>query len=194
MSPAGVDKPVTPLYPTPMNVSAQSITSTPTFMGIVADAVFDDPYANSPFKPLKSLASRTKGAAFERIISEILTDQGHEVLPPQSSEYDRLVDGKRVEIKGSFLWGNRGYFRWQQIRANQEYDAILFLSFYPDYLDVHFATKEVAIQNLSAADSEGRYPHNQHGGMTQDSGTYYMQGVPEDFPWLTPFTAETKFI
>lgn len=177
-----------------MNISAQNIASTPTFKGIVEDAICADPYINSPFKPLKSLASRTKGAAFERITSDILTTQGHEVMAPLSSEYDRLVDGKRVEIKGSFLWGNYGYFRWQQIRANQEYDYILFLSFFPDRLEIHFATKDTAIKHLSTPDSDGHFPHNQHGGRNQDSGTYYMQGVAEDFPWLTPLTAETKFI
>lgn len=191
MSPAGVDKPCTPLYPTPMNLSAQNITSTPTYMGIVADAVRDDPYANSPFQPLKSLASRTKGAAFERIISDVLTGQGRDVKPALSTDYDRLVDGKRVEIKGSFLWGNRGYFRWQQIRANQEYDYILCLSFFPDRLEVHYASKEDAIKHLSKADENGNFPHNQHGGMGYDSGTYYMQGLAEDFSWLTPLTTET---
>lgn len=176
-----------------MNISARSIASTPTFMGLVEEALCVDPYINSPFKPLKSLASRTKGAAFERIIADALTNQGHDVKPPQTTQYDRLVDGKRIEIKGSFLWGNRGYFRWQQIRANQEYDYILFLSFYPDRLEVHYATKETAVKHLSSADENGNYPHNQHGGMSQDSGTYYMQGVAEDFSWLTPLTAETKF-
>lgn len=176
-----------------MNISASSIASTPTFKGLVESAVCADPYINSPFKPLKSLASRTKGAAFERLLAEVLTGQGHEVEPAQSSEYDRLVDGKRIEIKGSFLWGNRGYFRWQQIRANQDYDYILFLSFFPERLEVHYATKETVIKHLAAADGNGNYPHNQHGGMSQDSGTYYMQGTSEDFPWLTPLTADTKF-
>lgn len=145
-----------------------------------------DPYLDSAFFLLKQMSSRTKGAVFESIISEMLTRDGHQVERAQSSAYDRLVDGKRVEIKGSFMWGDTDSFRWQQIRPKQEYDYIIFLAFYPQSLKAFASNKEDCNEYVLEKDDKGHFIHNQHGGKTATSDTFLIQGAPEDFPFFTP--------
>lgn len=145
----------------------------------------DGAYRDSPLLPLKQVSSRRKGAAMERITHRHLTEHGYTVKRSDSSQHDRRVDGYTVEIKGSFLWED-GTFRWQQIRVDQNYDYLICVAFYPDRIEYYACTHAVAARELKTLDADGFYPHNQHGGKTVDSGTYFIQGLPRDFPWLRP--------
>lgn len=156
----------------------------------------EDPYANSPFLGLKSLSSRTKGAIFEKIVEEKLIEEGYCVASPKSSEYDRLVNGKRVEIKGSFLWGTSSYFKWQQLRPEQSYDYAIFLAVYPDRIDFFGATKKDIDSYVLQKDSCGNFRHAQHGGNKGVSpNTFLISGSPSDHKGLlTPLSTFLKGI
>lgn len=147
----------------------------------------DDLYQESPFLPLKKLSPRTKGSHMEAIVERHLRNQGYQVAKATNSQHDRRADGLQLEIKGSFLWNTSpAEFRWQQIRVDQQYDYLVCAAFYPDRVEYYGCTHEVAFAELTKRDEQGRLPHNQHGGKTADSGTYYIQGLPGDYPWLQP--------
>lgn len=148
----------------------------------------DATYSDSPFLPLKALSSRKKGAEFEKIFDTYMTRAGYEVKRADSSDFDRFVDGHRVEVKGSFLWAGK-QFRWQQIRTAQQYDYLVCLAFYPDRLELYSCSRTEAERHLTRKDAEGNCSHNQHGGKTGDSGTYFIDGLPADFPWLKTLSA-----
>jgi hypothetical protein len=145
-------------------------------------------YDDSPFLDLAKLSSRTKGAEFERIFDWWATSQGHTCTKARTTNYDRLVDGQRIEIKGSMLWDN-GTFRWQQIRTRQDYDILALMAFHPDRLELYGCTRATAHEHLARQDEHGHWPHNQHGGKTVDSGTFLLAGQPSDFAWLQPLDA-----
>lgn len=148
-------------------------------------ATQSSPYADSPFRPLWEMSSRRKGAHMEATLHTLLEESGYEVLRGGSSEFDRTVNGLKLEIKGSFLWdGAHQRFSWQQIRLDQDYDLLALLAFYPDRLLILGATKQQVTEHLGVQDAEGRWPYNQHGGSSVNSGAFVMNGLPEDFPWL----------
>jgi len=91
-----------------------------------------DPYLNSSFRVYKEMSSRKKGKYFEMIVAEYFEKQGYSVTRSSNSDHDRIINGKKVEIKGSILWGEGTHFRWQQIRPSQDYfpkDFTWFRSF-----------------------------------------------------------------
>ena len=151
---------------------------------IMSDAKTDI-YKDSPFKIYKDLSSKKKGAEFEKISQEYAERGGLWVLPPLSSEHDRIIENfGKTEIKGSLLWGDGTNFRWQQIRPAQDYDTMVFLAVYPDRIDLYSASKETVRDAVEVQDERGYWPHNQHGGMKVNSGTFFLDGMPEDFPWM----------
>ena len=154
-------------------------------------AVSVDIYKDSNFKVFKDMSSKKKGAEFERIVEEYAIRLGNTVAPPESSEHDRKISGiesqwgiKKAEIKGSFLWGTGTHFRWQQIRPGQDYDVMVFLAIYPQKINFYYATKDVVKAAVEIQDERGYWIHNQHGGMKVNSGTFFIDGMPEDFPWM----------
>ena len=165
------------------SLSQNQFEETDVFQDLL-DTVSTDPYSNSKFKILKDLSSKKKGKYFERLYTEFKLSQGVSVSKPSNSNHDRIVDGKKVEIKGSFLWGDSNSFRWQQIRTNQDYDIVVFIAVYPDEIKFYQADKETVCSHLEVQDSQGNWIHNQHGGKTTNSGCFFIDGLPEDFTWL----------
>ena len=83
-----------------MKLTAQTIKETFTFAEYEQDKD-TNPYADSPIKLFQDMSSKKKGAAFEKLVTEILVDQGHKVSKPKgSTDYDRLVN----EIKVCLLY------------------------------------------------------------------------------------------
>lgn len=152
----------------------------------VDELIENDSYNRSIFKNLKRLSSKRKGKYFEMLVEEILTNRGYDVEKPSSTDHDRIVNSLKLEIKGSFLWDDKYVFRWQQIRLKQDYDLICFLALYPDRVELLGATKQDVRDNLEITDEYGRWIYNQHGGKKVNSGTFFIQGVPEDFTWMKP--------
>ena len=145
-----------------------------------------DPYNGSPFKVYKEMSSKRKGKYFELLFEEYADNMGWKVEDPDNSNHDTKINGKKVEIKGSLLWGSDGsQFRWQQIRPAQDYDVIVFIAIYPDRIEFHGASKEDVSDFVQTPDKDGNYIHNQHGGKTVNSGTFFLDGFPEDYKFMT---------
>ena len=82
------------------------------------------------------------------------------------------------------LWGEGTHFRWQQIRTNQDYDIMCFVAIYPDRIELHGATKEVVKSQVEVQNEKGEWIYNQHGGKRTNSGTFVIDGMPNDFKWF----------
>ena len=152
----------------------------------VMTAVETDIYKDSPFKIYKDLSSKKKGAEFEKLVEEYAKNMGLWVRPRSDDGHDRIIESlDKTEIKGSLLWGPKyTNFRWQQIRPNDDYDNIVFLAVCPDRIDFYYASKDEVSEVVEVQDERGYWPHNQHGGMKVNSGTFKIDGMPEDFSWM----------
>ena len=173
-----------------MKFSSTQISESFTFLEYQQDTDCN-PYADSPIKLFQDMSSKKKGAAFEKLVTEILTDQGYIVEKSKgTTDYDRLINGQRVEIKGSLGWVTDGkitHYRFQQIRQSQDYDIVLFVFLTPDEVILKGCTKEVAMEKLSFQDEKGFYPHNQHGGKRVNSGTFCIDTTPGELDWMIDF-------
>tara|TARA_B100001175_G_scaffold233827_1_gene200254 strand:+ start:1085 stop:1621 length:537 start_codon:yes stop_codon:yes gene_type:complete len=150
-----------------------------------------DPYADSQFKPIKDLSSKRKGRFFEVLTEEYVENLGWKVSKPTNSDHDTIINGKKVEIKGSFLWvvdGQLTHYRWQQIRPSQDYEVMIFLAVDPKNIRFYAADKQEVADFVTVQDSNGNYPYNQHGGMTVNSGCFRIDGYPKDFPFMRSLT------
>lgn len=146
----------------------------------------NDPYKNSPFRIYKQMSSKKKGKYFELIVQEYLKKQGYKVDKALNSDHDRVInDTIKLEIKGSLLWGEGTHFRWQQIRPSQDYDIICFVAVYPESIRFYAATKYEVKSIVEVQDGNGHWIYNQHGGKTMNSGTFFLDGMPEDFSWFS---------
>ena len=146
-----------------------------------------DPYSDSKFRPIKNLTSNRKGRFFEQLTEDYVTEFGWKVSKPENTEHDTIINGKKVEIKGSFRWvvdGKLTNFCWQQIRPSHDFEYIVFLAVDPRKCEFYCGTKQEVTDFVTIQDSNGNYPYNQHGGMTMNSGTYRIDGMPKDFPFF----------
>ena len=87
-------------------------------------------WKGSPFEWIKYRPSRSIGAIGEKIVASWLSLHDFNVARSPDSEADRLIEGKRVEIKFSTLWKN-GTYLFEQIR-DQNYDFAVFLGVSPN--------------------------------------------------------------
>ena len=169
-----------------MNISASLISETSTYNDY-ADANQVNPYNGSPIQLFQEMSSKKKGAAFEKLISEILTSNGYKVEKASHTDHDRQINGYKIEIKGSLGWVTKGkitHYRFQQIRESQDYDYVLFAFFTPTDVILKVAKKSVAMRHLSYQDENGFYPHNQHGGKRVNSGTFCLDCNPGEIEWM----------
>lgn len=151
----------------------------------IATEIESDPYRGTAFYALKSSSSKKKGAYFEKIYQEYMESKGCVVQKPKNSDHDRIVDNRKKEIKGSFLWEGGSHFRWQQIRPAQDYDDVVFVAIYPDRIEFYEAEKEVVRAAVEVQNDKGEWIHNQHGGKKKNSGTFFLDGFPSNFAWMT---------
>ena len=173
-----------------MKLSSQAVADSFTYLEYEQETE-TNPYAGSPIQLFQNMSSKKKGAAFEKLITEALIEKGHTVSKPKgSTDYDRLVNDVKVEVKGSLGWVTNGkitHYRFQQIRESQDYDIVLFVFFTPDEVILKGCTKEVVMQHLAIQDENGFYPHNQHGGKRVNSGTFCIDTKPGELDWLVDF-------
>lgn len=133
-------------------------------------------YDGGPFADLARLTPHSKGAVIESMVEELMKALGNEVKRSGTSDYDRVIDGHKSEVKGSLLWNGKNTFCWQQIRMFQDYDLIYFVAVYPQKADVFVVTKN------TFSDMIDKYGFaNQHGGAEHDSDEYWFSGRPDDF-------------
>jgi hypothetical protein len=133
----------------------------------------DPRWMTGPFSHLKSLAPRSKGSRMEKIAEEIFRQRGHTVTKATSTDNDRVVDGSKVEIKGSTITKNSDdCFSFLQIRPAQEYDFLVLETFWFDgTVKFHRIPKDAVLQYVA-----DRVFVPQHGGNKGNSGTFCYNG------------------
>ena len=147
-------------------------------------------WAGSPFKWIKDYPIKKIGQIGEDIVSNFLRDKDFSVLDAPGSEADKIVNGKRVEIKFATL-SKDGKYIFNQIR-DQKYDILLCVGVSP--MDAHgWVSPKNNINNgdfpTESRDSvRGRYSFGlQHGGDEGDGNTWQLSlTVPHSPPWMKP--------
>ena len=89
----------------------------------------NDPWSGSPFAWIKTRPSRQVGSIGEQLVAGWCAAKGLDVTRTGDTEADRVIAGRRVEIKFSTLWESGDYV-FQQIR-DQRYDIALLLGLSP---------------------------------------------------------------
>lgn len=134
----------------------------------------------SPFAWIRQLPSRRVGAIGDGFVSQILSAHGFTVSKPNSSEYDMVVNGLRLEVKFSTLWETNKY-KFQQIR-DQDYDGAMFLGISPDVAHMWYVPKAALMDAWERGQLLG-----QHGGQGARE-TAWCEIVPNEIPqWLAPY-------
>lgn len=135
-------------------------------------------WEHSPFAWLNSWPpSKTKGAIFESVVHRWCEGLGYRVGPTGDSEADRVIGGKRFEIKGSTLWG--ASYKFQQLR-DQNYDAVICLGVSP--LDAHcwIVPKSIVLMKWAAGEIGP-----QHGGRSGRDTAWLWVDPEEPQEWLS---------
>lgn len=137
----------------------------------------DDAWKGSPFEWIKVRPSRQKGAVGEKLFAGYLEANGFDVSRSPDSEADRIINGKRVEVKMSMLWES-GKYKFQQIR-DQNYDFLACLGISP--FDAHcWAIPKSQIMQMW---HDGKIS-SQHGGV-KGRDTAWISVNPKSAPeWL----------
>jgi hypothetical protein len=141
---------------------------------LLTEEAEDQRYVNSPFRNLKNLHAKQKGKRYEAITEQVLKKMGKSVGKPKNTDHDRIVNGKKIEIKGSTLNKNTENFSFLQIRPDQDYDLMYFSMFYPNEFVIMSMDKDTILKNIQ----KGIFK-KQHGGNKADSGTYLYYGNKE---------------
>ena len=127
------------------------------------------------------LPAGSRGAVFQRLVSEWCVSKGVSVTRSPDSDADRIIGGRRAEIKGSTLWED-GTYTFQQIR-DQNYELVVCLGISP--FDAHCWV--IPKDDIMALRDEGLISP-QHGG-SRGSDTLWINGVnPKNPPdWIRPY-------
>lgn len=132
-------------------------------------------WSTSPYNWIRTKSPRSKGAISETMIEELCKASGLQVLRSKDSQADRIIEGKRVEIKFSLLWED-GNYTFQQIR-DQNYEYAIFLGISPGAVHCWLVSKDVLLQYVI-----GHLP--QHKGK-EGSDTFWVFFIPDKPPeWL----------
>ena len=154
-----------------------------------------DIYKDSPFKLYKDMSSKKKGAEFEKLVEEYAIKDGRKVEPPKSTDHDRWIQGfGKTEIKASLLWGTGTNYRWQQLRPYQDIDTYVFVAVSPVSIKFYTAPAAVVKAVVETQNDKGLWIHNQHGGKKVNSGTFFLDGFPEDYKWMEEWNYKIKTV
>lgn len=130
-------------------------------------------WEGSPFEWIKHRPSRSIGAIGEKIIAAWLAMHNFNVSRSPDSQADRIVEGKRVEIKFSTLWQS-GDYKFQQLR-DQKYDFVIMFGISPH--DAHcWVIPKSEIIRLWKVD---KLISSQHGGAS-GSDTAWVDLTPDN--------------
>ena len=105
-----------------------------------------DPWSDSPFKWIKTRPSRQVGKIGEQLVAGWCAAKGFDVTKSGDSEADRVIAGKRVEIKFSTLWKS-GVFKFQQLR-DQNYEYAICLGISPFDAQCWAISKETLLRHV----------------------------------------------
>ena len=142
----------------------------------------DDPWVGSPFEWLKRRPSRQVGAIGELLIERWLQTNGIPVVRPPDSDADRIVGGRRAEIKLSTLWAT-GHYKFQQLR-DQDYEFAILMGISPHDAHCWVIPKPDLIRLWKVEHVVSAQHNSGHGG----TDTAWMDVDPAAPPeWLNPF-------
>lgn len=137
-------------------------------------------WEKSPFAWLRKLQSRTRGKAFEELVSDWCKSHNFCVCKSPDSEADLVIDGVRVEVKGSTLWKS-GIYKFQQIR-DQDYDILICLGISPSDVHIWVIPKEIVMTWWK----ENKI-RSQHGGRSGNDTAWLHVNPGQIHEWLQPF-------
>lgn len=137
----------------------------------------NDPWVGSPFAWIRMRPSRQVGKIGEQLVAGWCAAKGFDVTSSGDSEADRVIAGRRVEIKTSTLWGN-GVYKFQQIR-DQNYEFAICLGISPFDAHCWVISKDVLRRHVI-----GHTPqHTGKGGTDTFWLSFEASNPPE---WLAP--------
>jgi len=146
---------------------------------LLSGAEIDPRWSNGPFLGIKLMPAKAKGKRFEEIAQSIFEMIGLTVTKPTNSDHDRIVDGKKFEIKGSTITkGSEDCFSFLQIRPAQDYQFLILETFWFDGTIQYYKIPKTEINLLI---EKGVFK-KQHGGNKAESGTFCYVGN------LSPFS------
>ena len=146
-----------------------------------ADYLADDEvWEGSPFAWIKTRPSRQVGKIGEQLIAGWLAARSFNVQRSPDSDADRLIEGKRVEIKFSTLWKS-GSYKFQQLR-DQNYEIVICLGVSPFEAHCWVLPKDEILRQWR----ETGNIQSQHGG-ANGTDTAWLTVDPKSVPsWLRP--------
>lgn len=135
----------------------------------------------SPFAWIKTRPSRQVGVIGEKMVSGWLAARGFNVNRSPDSDADRIIEGKRIEIKFSTLWES-GVYKFQQLR-DQNYDLVVCLGVSP--FDAHcWVIPKSDIIKLWKVE---KIISGQHGGQDGADTAWIDVRVSQPPVWLLPY-------
>lgn len=148
------------------------------------ESLIDPRWSLGPFYNLKTLSAKTKGKRFEQIAQFIFEQKGFIVEKAKNTDYDRIVSGEKLEVKGSTITKNTDdCFTFLQVRPDQEYDFLVLETFWFDGTIKFFKiSKEKVLDMIDA-----KFFKKQHGGNKAKSRTFCFNGNMnqfEDYLWF----------
>lgn len=134
-------------------------------------------WEGSPFAWIKTRPSRQVGKIGEQLVAGWCAAKNLDVVASGDTEADRVIAGRRVEVKFSTLWAS-GAYTFQQIR-NQNYEFAICLGISP--FDAHCW---VISKSILRAHVIGHTP--QHAGK-RGTDTFWLSFAATNPPnWLRP--------
>jgi hypothetical protein len=136
-----------------------------------------DPWAGSPFGWIRTRPSRQVGKIGEQLVAGWCAAKGLSVAASSDSQADRVIAGRRVEVKLSTLWES-GVYKFQQLRE-QDYDAAVCLGISPFDAHCWVISKDILRSHVI-----GHTPQHTGAGGTDTFWLSFPALAPPD--WLRP--------
>lgn len=131
----------------------------------------DDPWAGSPFAWIRTRPSRQVGKIGEQLVAGWCAAKGLDVTASGDSEADRVIAGRRVEIKFSTLW-ETGVYKFQQFR-DQDYEYAICLGISPFDAQCWVISKALLLKHVI-----GHTPQHRGRGGTDTFWLSFEASVP----------------
>ena len=136
-------------------------------------------WEGSPFLWITRIrSSRQRGVIGEKLVAGWLAARGFNVARSADSDADRVIEGKRIEIKFSTRWSN-GTYVFQQLR-DQDYDLVMCLGVSP--FDAHCWM--IPKSDIMRLWKEEHLIQSQHRGRRGEDTGWFRVTVSDAPAWL----------